>query len=105
MNNGTERRAWQRIPLAIPVFVGGTDKSGKQFLDFTVALNVSAGGALVISRHALARSAKLSLEIPTSPKPKLPLPEPSHIQKARVIRMEDKEAYNLYALRFNHPLI
>lgn len=105
MSNGTERRAWQRLPLAIPVFVRGTDKSGKQFLDFTVALNVSAGGALVVSRHMLARSSRLSLEIPTSPMPKLPLPEASRIQKARVVRTDDKEAYNLYALCFQRPLI
>jgi hypothetical protein len=105
MGTDGERRVWERLPLAIPVFMRGIDKSGKEFLDVTVALNVSRGGALVVSRHPLGRSSKLSLQIPRSPVTKSPLPEPAGPFKARVVRTHNREIYNLYALRFSRPLI
>src|SRR5260370_42585230 len=67
----SERRHWQRLPLAIPLFVRGVDKHGKDFLDFTVALNISAGGALVAIRRPLPRASVLSQEVPSSPWPQL----------------------------------
>jgi len=106
MDNVTERRNWQRLRLAIPVFLRGTDDDGKPFLDFTMALNLSVGGALIVSRHPLSRSSMLSLEMPTCPMPNLPQTQASsRVKKVRVVRAEDKDAYNLYALRFNQPLI
>lgn len=105
MGAATERRNWQRLRLAIPVFVRGTDDCGKPFLDFTLALNLSVGGALIVSRHPLTRSSKLSLEMPTCPMPNLPTPSAPRVRKVRVVRTEDKNHYNLYGLRFNHPLI
>ena len=105
MKAETERRAWERLPLPIPLFVRGVDGSGKEFLEFTVALNLSAGGALVVCHHPLARSARLSLEIPSGPAPKFPLPEPARSLRARVIRTITKDVYNLHALSFNRPLI
>ncbi len=101
-----ERRHWQRLRLAIPVFLRGCDKSGNQFLDFTTALNVSAGGALIAARRALPRSSSISLEIPTSPLPRVAdCPGAVRCLKARVVRADSREAYNLYALRFTHPLL
>ncbi len=91
--------------MAIPLFLRGVDKGGKEFLDFTAALNVSAGGALVISRHPLSRSSKLTIEIPKAPVPMSPLPASVRFLKARVVREATKVPFNVYALRFNRPLV
>ena len=72
-----ERRQWMRIPLTIPLFVRGTDEQGKAFLEFTCALNFSAGGALLALRQHLSRHAQVSLEIPSAPLPHLPVSSPT----------------------------
>ena len=46
LKNGIDRRQWERLPLAIPVFVRGIEPSGKQFIEFATALDISVGGAL-----------------------------------------------------------
>jgi len=89
----------------VPLFLRGVDKRGKEFLDFTAALNVSAGGALVVSRHPLGRSARLTIEIPSVPMPANTMPSPIRHLKAKVVRTSAKEIYNVYALRFNRPLV
>jgi len=101
-----ERRQWQRLPLAIPLFLRGSDRSGKEFLDFTTALNVSAGGALIAARRPLRTSARLSLEIPSSPLPRLSASlDAVNSLKAKIVRTTNKDTYSLYALRFNRPLL
>jgi hypothetical protein len=92
--------------LAIPLFLRGVDKNGKEFVEFTVALNVSAGGALVASRRSLARASQLSLEIPTAPIPPLAItPELKRALSGRVLRGINKNTFSLYAVRFIPPLI
>ncbi len=105
MKKDADRREWKRLPLTIPVFIRGTDKDGKEFLDFTVALNVSGGGALLACRQPLNRCARLSLEIPSTPLPHSLLSQSPRPLKARVIRTTTKDSYNLYGLRFSRPLI
>ncbi len=105
MKRDTDRREWKRLPLTIPVFIRGTDNNGKEFLDFTVALNVSGGGALLATRQPLSRSARLSLEIPSTPLPQSLQSASPRPLKARVIRTASKDSYNLYGLRFSRPLI
>jgi len=101
-----DRRQWQRLPLAIPFFLRGCDRNGKEFLDFTTALNVSAGGALIAARRPLRPSTRLSLEIPSSPLPRLSAsPNAVNSLRAKIVRTTNKDAYNLYALRFNRPLL
>jgi hypothetical protein len=101
-----ERRRFDRLPLAIPLFLSGVDQSGKEFVDFTVALNMSAGGALVASRRSLARACRLSLEIPTAPiRPLALTPEIKRSFSGRVLRGINKSTFNLYAVRFIHPLV
>lgn len=96
----------ERLPLAVPLFLRGVDKNGKEFMDFTLAANVSAGGALVATRRALPASSKLSIEIPTAPLPELIRALQSvRTLKGRVVRTFNKGAYNLCALRFTRPLI
>jgi len=101
----SERRKWQRIPMAVPFFLRYTDESGREVVDFTVALNVSMGGTLVASRCALRRAAKVSLEIPASPLWQLSFPSQMlRAFKARVVRTTHHGQHKLYALRFTPPL-
>ena len=67
----TERRGGERIPLAIPTFVRGVDKEGQKFLEFTTALNMSNGGALLVMQRYLPPSSEVFLEIPAAPCPPL----------------------------------
>ena len=100
-----ERRRFERIPLAIPVFLRGVDQGGKSFLDLTVALNISAGGALLASLRALDNTSKVTLMTPTVPVPMLQLAAPGNGPvRARVVRSVGNRAYNLYGVRFTHPL-
>ncbi|MGB2602464.1 MAG: PilZ domain-containing protein [Candidatus Sulfotelmatobacter sp.] len=104
---GGERRRWPRLPLAIPVFVRSrADEAEKEFLEFATALNVSAGGMLIAVRHAIPYSAQVSLEIPSAPLAALAtLPPAARNLRARVLRMQHAEGYNLVALKFSRPLV
>ena len=46
------------------MFVRGTDQHGKSFVDFATALNISAGGALLVLNRRLQPETQVSLEIP-----------------------------------------
>jgi c-di-GMP-binding flagellar brake protein YcgR len=100
-----ERRRWPRLPLAIPVFVRSHAEAEKEFLEFATALNVSAGGMLVAVRRSLPSSAQVSLEIPSAPLAALAeLPAVTRNLRAKVLRMQHGEGYNLIALKFSRPL-
>jgi hypothetical protein len=100
-----ERRVWPRLPLAIPVFVRSRDEKGKDFIEFATAVNVSAGGALVAVRRSLPHSAQVSLEIPTAPflaaKART---ENSRNLRAKIVRVEHADGYQLVGLKFARPL-
>jgi len=101
-----ERRKWPRLPLAIPVFVRSRDESGKDFLEFATALNVSAGGALVAVRRSLPPSAQVLLEIPSAPLAATTnLPKASRTLRARMMRVTHAEGYHLVGLKFSRPLL
>jgi c-di-GMP-binding flagellar brake protein YcgR len=101
-----ERRKWPRLPLAIPVFVRSRAESDKEFLEFATALNVSAGGMLVAVRRSVPAAAQVSLEIPSAPLGALAdLPTVTRNLRARVLRMQHGEGYNLVALKFLRPLL
>jgi PilZ domain len=101
-----ERRRWPRLPLAIPVFVRSRAEADKEFLEFATALNVSAGGMLVAIRHSIPSSAQVSLEIPSAPLAALAaLPRVARNLRAKVLRMQHGEGYNLVALKFSRPLV
>ena len=102
----TERRRWPRLPLAIPVFVRSQSEADKEFLEFATALNVSAGGMLVAVRRSVPSAAQVSLEIPSAPLAALAsLPRVSRNLRAKVLRMQHGEGYNLVALKFSRPLV
>jgi hypothetical protein len=101
-----ERRKWVRLPLAIPVFVRSCDETGKEFLEFATALNVSAGGLLVAVRRSLPLPAQVLLEIPTAPLiSSNSLPKAHRIMPARTLRLMHAEGYHLVALKFSHALL
>lgn len=99
----TERRQWSRLPLAIPVFVRGRDKKGKELLEFATALNVSAGGMLVAIRRILPPVAQLTLEIPCAPVSSLAR-RSTRTMRARTLRTTPGEGYYLLGLKFSRPL-
>ena len=101
-----ERRKWERLPLAIPVFVRTRDGKGKEFLEFATALNVSAGGMLVAVRRLLPPSTQISLEIPSAPVAALALvPQASRSMRARATRSTPGQGYYLLGLKFSRPLL
>jgi PilZ domain len=101
-----ERRRWPRLPLAIPVFVRSHAEANKEFLEFATALNVSAGGMLIAVRRSIPPSAQVLLEIPSAPLAALAaLPRVARNLRARVLRMQHGEGYNLVAMKFSRPLV
>jgi hypothetical protein len=102
----SERRRWPRLPLAIPVFVRGRDLQGKEFVEFSVLLNESAGGALVAIRRSLRRASRIALEIPSAPLPVRPtLPRAVRTLRARVVRIIPLDGWKLCGLQFSRPII
>jgi hypothetical protein len=104
--SAAERRQWPRLPLAIPVFVRSQSETEKEFLEFATALNVSAGGMLVAVRRSIPSSAQVLLEIPSAPlAATAALPRVARNLRAKVLRMQHGEGYNLIALKFSRPLV
>jgi len=101
---GTERRRWDRLPVAVPFFVRGADDRGKEFIEFATALNISAGGALLAMRRYLPRSSRISLEIPCAPLPQNVARSVVRTLRARVVRVTHSEPLHLWALQFTRPL-
>jgi len=100
-----ERRHWARLPLTLPVFLRGTDEAGKQFLEFSTALNISAGGMLVIAHRHLPPSASVSLEIPSLP---MPPAVPLHCIrtfKAKAVHDLVSGRCHLVGLKFTRPMV
>jgi len=94
------------LPLAIPVFVRGQAEADKEFLEFATALNVSAGGMLVAVRRSIPSTAQVLLEIPSAPLAALAaLPRVARSLRAKVLRMQHGEGYNLVGIKFSRPLL
>jgi len=103
---GAERRAWERLPLPIPVFVRSHDQDGKDFLEFATALNISAGGALVAVHRPLRPLTQVSLEIPSAPlAASAPVPKASRNLHAKIVRVTHAEGYHLLGMKFGQPLL
>jgi c-di-GMP-binding flagellar brake protein YcgR len=102
----TERRRWSRLPLAIPVFVRGQVGQEREFLEFATALNISAGGMLLAVRRSLPSSTQVSLEIPSAPLAAFAaLPKVARSLRAKALRTQHAEGYNLVGLKFSRPLV
>lgn len=101
-----EQRKWARLHLAIPVFVRSLDDNGKESLEFATAVNISAGGALVVVRRSLAKSSPISLEIPSAPIGSTDgsVRRSSRAIKARTIWVTHLHDYHLLGVKFLRPL-
>jgi PilZ domain len=100
-----EERKWARLQLSIPVFVRTREENGKDALEFATAINISPGGALVVVRRSLPKSALVSLEIPSAPiGPTNRLKAGSRIMQAKAIWVAHLDDYHLIGVKFTRPL-
>jgi hypothetical protein len=103
---GQERRQWPRLPIAIPVFVRSKDEKGKELLEFATALNISAGGALVIVRRSPPLLSQVVLEIPSPPLSLgAAVPRAARALRAKMLRVTHAEGYHLLGVKFSRPLL
>jgi PilZ domain-containing protein len=104
--SGLVRRRWDRLPIAIPVFVRGSDETGKKFVEFATAANLNAGGMLLLTRRALPTGLVVTLEIPTpAPYTQAPGQEAKNALSATVLYESYSEGYHQCGLEFTHPLL
>jgi hypothetical protein len=93
------------LHLAIPVFVRARDAHGRESLEFATAINISAGGAMIVLRRSLPQSSIISLEIPSAPiGPTEGVKLSSRVIKAKTVWVTHQDAYHLLGLKFEHPL-
>jgi hypothetical protein len=59
-----DRRQYYRLPIRVPIFVKGIDNRGKEFLELTHTVNVSASGACFVSKLDLDVLSDLMVSIP-----------------------------------------
>lgn len=104
--DSSNRRRWERLPVAIPVFLRVANADGSEVVEFATALNISAGGALVAVRRPFPDSSKVSLEIPSAPIPQTnDLPDSVRNLKAKLVRVTHSERCHLLGLKFSRPLL
>ncbi len=97
-----ERRRWQRLAVPVPMFIRGVDERGKEFLEFSTALNIGAGGALLASRRFLRNDSKIRLEIPPAPFPRAKTK--ARTIKAKVVEVRNSDRFHLCSLEFSRPI-
>jgi hypothetical protein len=100
-----DSRNWQRLPLAIPVFIRGEDADGKPFIEFATAHNISAGGALVGVQRYLKPGSKVMLEIPCAVVAQPKQNASRNSMNAKLVRVSSAENGHLIGLKFHKPLI
>lgn len=98
-----ERRRWDRLPFAVPVFIRGKDENGDLFQEFTTALDISGGGAAFMTRKRPPSRSPVSLEIPEAPGPK----SERSVRRIEGIltRVETVLDWCICGLRFDRPLL
>ena len=94
-------RRWQRIPLAFPVFVHGTDQEGRNTLEFGTVVNVSAGGLLVALKK-LPSSKTVMVEMPVPPG--FDSPRSFRMLESTIVRTQTGEHHVLVGMQFKTPL-
>ena len=82
----------------------GLDERGHQILEFGSILNVSAGGALFISRKRLYEHSRVLLESPAGIQSAEEESYAPRAFEARVVRATRLGRFYSYAARFNSPL-
>ena len=100
----SERRRWNRLPISLPFFVRGPNSPEGRFLELATALNVSAGGALLVTRRYLDAGTQITLEVPVSLADKAQLPHPVSLLQATVLRTVRTPQHFLAGVQFARPL-
>jgi hypothetical protein len=91
--------------LAIPLFVKGEDVHGRAFTELTVAVDISAGGALVALQNCVSVSGRLAVEVPRPPIPTdVQFPVAPLKMEAKVLRTSTQNSYQIVALQFAKPI-
>ena len=103
--SGAERRDWDRLPITIPFFVRGSKSNGDKVLEFANALDISAGGVLLVTKRYLEPNTRITLEVPTALANKAKLPHSVSVLSATVVRCTAESQYFLLALQFDRPMI
>lgn len=86
------------------MFVRGIDQRGKSFVDFATALNISAGGALLVLNRHLLPETQVALEIPVGLLPQTLATKPVQQIQARLVRVEAAERSFMIGVEFAAPL-
>ncbi len=101
----TERRRWQRVSLAFPVFVRGVNEHREEVLELAAVLNISAGGVMLTTRQRLSLSSPVFLQTPRFAPIHLPTYENCvSAAEGRIIRVEPAFGCYLNAIQFSWPL-
>lgn len=100
------RRRWERLPIAVPIFVRGLDENGKNFVEFSAATNLNAGGMLLVCRRKFTPGQEVHLEIP-SPAPHMnPRGQDSrNTFSATVLYSEYSEGFHLCGVQFYESIL
>ena len=102
---GKEKRRWARLKIAIPVFIRAQTSDGREALEFATAVDISAGGALLVVRRSLNQTAWVSLEIPSAPIATVHgMPQSCRTMRAKAVWVKHLDDYHLLGLKFAHPL-
>ncbi len=100
-----DRRRWERIPVAIPVFLRGKDPDGKEFREFTTAFNIGGGGVLLATKRYVPRQSTIYLEIPAGPLSSQPMPQKYFRDMiGRAVTVTHTEQCYLCGVKFSRPL-
>jgi len=86
------------------MFVRGIDPLGKPFVDFATALNISAGGALLVLKQRLQPKVPVSLEIPVGLLPQTLMPKVVQQIQARTLWIAAAEKSFMVGVQFVNPL-
>lgn len=96
-------RRWQRLSLAFPVFVHGTDADGRSILEFGTAINVSAGGVLIAVKRVPSEK-EIMIEMPVPPGFVAHAPASHRLIEGRIVRSQSGPAHTYLGLEFKKPL-
>jgi PilZ domain len=100
----SKSRRWQRLSIAFPVFVHGTDSTGRSVLEFGTAINVSAGGALIAVKRPPSDK-EIVLEMPVPPGFVSNSPETHRMIEGRIVRSQLGSHHTYLGLEFKRPLL
>ncbi len=103
-----EKRSHYRMKINVPVFIQGTDTTGKIFFDLSHTYNVSAIGASLSCHHSVKLYDNLILSIPAPLDVKSNKINENEFQlKAQITRIEKDslgDSENKVCVRFDRPL-